>query len=68
MDDLDKSAKDSQIISDAAVRNIRDNANKLEVKGTGYCLFCGAKMKDIRRRWCSAECRDDWEKDKKHMF
>ena len=33
-------------------------------KATGHCLECGhpfAVHKD-GRRWCNAECRDDWEK------
>jgi hypothetical protein len=27
---------------------------------TGKCLACGEET-DERRRWCDAECRDDWE-------
>ena len=33
-------------------------------KATGHCLECGhpfAVHKD-GRRWCNAECRDDWER------
>lgn len=31
-----------------------------EAKATGECLFCGEDVKpDVR--WCSPECRDDWE-------
>lgn len=26
---------------------------------TGFCLFCGESV-DVNRRWCDAECRDDW--------
>ena len=31
---------------------------------TGYCLECGHPFPAHRdgRRWCNAECRDDWEK------
>ncbi|GHU27527.1 hypothetical protein AGMMS50256_07600 [Betaproteobacteria bacterium] len=28
---------------------------------TGYCLNCGDPLADPGRRWCSPECRDDWE-------
>lgn len=28
---------------------------------TGECLWCGELLTD-GRRWCSAECRDDWER------
>jgi hypothetical protein len=29
---------------------------------TGQCLWCGERIKKPRR-WCSVECRDDWERD-----
>ncbi|MDR1890142.1 MAG: hypothetical protein LBQ81_12320 [Zoogloeaceae bacterium] len=28
---------------------------------TGLCLFCAEPLAD-GRRWCSVECRDDWER------
>jgi hypothetical protein len=27
---------------------------------TGACLWCGEPLPD-GRRWCSPECRDDWQ-------
>jgi hypothetical protein len=27
---------------------------------TGFCLWCGEEL-DPPRRWCNAECRDDWQ-------
>lgn len=27
---------------------------------TGYCLFC-AEPVEHPRRWCSSDCREDWE-------
>ena len=27
---------------------------------TGECLFCEAPV-DPPRRWCNAQCRDDWQ-------
>lgn len=33
---------------------------------TGRCLFCGTRLRKSRRmpprRWCNAECRDDWQR------
>lgn len=29
---------------------------------TGACLWCGDPLAP-RLRWCSPECRDDWERD-----
>ncbi|SFK92572.1 hypothetical protein SAMN05216302_102135 [Nitrosomonas aestuarii] len=31
-----------------------------EAVATGACLFCGDPVED-QMRWCSPECRDDWE-------
>jgi len=33
---------------------------KRDARATGRCLWCGEKTGQ-GRRWCSAECRDDWE-------
>lgn len=29
---------------------------------TGECLWCGEAV-DPHLRWCSVECRDDWERE-----
>lgn len=29
---------------------------------TGACLYCDDPL-DGNRRWCSPECRDDWERE-----
>lgn len=29
---------------------------------TGFCLHCGAVV-DPPRRWCDADCRDDWQRE-----
>lgn len=29
---------------------------------TGACLWCGEPVEE-RLRWCSVDCRDDWERD-----
>jgi predicted nucleic acid-binding Zn ribbon protein len=31
-------------------------------KPTGHCLWCGERVAQ-HLRWCSVECRDDWEHD-----
>ncbi|HSD36102.1 MAG TPA: hypothetical protein VLC92_01255 [Rhodocyclaceae bacterium] len=32
---------------------------------TGQCLCCGKPMRKSKtpRRWCDADCRDDWQAD-----
>lgn len=32
--------------------------------GIGLCLNCGESLPDLRR-WCDADCRDDWERAEK---
>lgn len=37
---------------------------KKEAEPTGYCLFCGEPIHVKGRRWCDADCRDAWQKEK----
>jgi hypothetical protein len=30
-------------------------------RASGFCLNCGEPLPE-GRRWCDAECRDDWER------
>jgi RNA polymerase-binding transcription factor DksA len=46
-----------------ALRAVRSKL-KPEVEATGYCLACGEDV-EAPRRWCDADCRDMWEKDKR---
>lgn len=32
---------------------------------TGHCLWCRAPLPDLRR-WCGAECRDQWQAAQRH--
>lgn len=35
-------------------------------KAVGYCLSCGPERPlPPGHRWCDADCRDDWEQEKK---
>lgn len=54
-DDADRAAEQMQRDIDAAVKRRRVEGPE----GTGFCLACGAVVED-RKRWCDAECRDDW--------
>ncbi len=29
----------------------------------GACLWCGARLA-LPQRWCDAECRDEWQRDR----
>ena len=53
---------------DAALKAARAQAandeRAAQTQSTGYCLFCGAELAPPRR-WCDADCRDLWERQKK---
>lgn len=51
--------------ADYLVKVMIGNAKRHEpiAKHTGHCLYCGKPTKDIKRRWCNADCRDDWERE-----
>ena len=38
-----------------------DGADKV---ATGFCLFCDEPLAP-ERRWCDAQCRDDWQSENK---
>ena len=42
----------------AAARNVKE-----EAKATGFCLFCNEPIA-MERRFCSVDCREDWELEK----
>ena len=60
-DEIDEANACSELAMKVQEDNIRANASKLEVEETGSCLSCGRKLKG--RRWCDADCRDDWQRD-----
>lgn len=45
---------------DRAMRNID---TRREAEATGFCLspLCGEAV-DPPKRWCDADCRDDWQR------
>lgn len=58
----------NEMALDAALKAARARAANDEraamAQSTGYCLFCGAEL-EPPRRWCDADCRDLWERQKK---
>lgn len=52
----------AQRIADAAVEEARDRARRhYGTKPVGMCLNCGDKVGE-EMRWCSNDCRDDWQR------
>lgn len=63
MPDIVDKANDLVTMSEElALKEIR--SQKPEAVYTGECLFC-AEVLEPPMRWCDAECRDGWEKEKK---
>lgn len=58
MDDADKANRHVEILHTASLQQ----SLKPTVEGvaTGACWFCGDDV-EPGRRWCNAQCRDDWE-------
>lgn len=61
-DEADRTQQDIEFLQEIATHVTL----KREAEATGYCLFCGEKIiDDPKRRWCSFECMDMWEKENK---
>jgi hypothetical protein len=68
MDDADRVTALSETADQANLYySRRDEPNATY---TGYCLFCDEPIEplalsgvEVPRRWCNAQCRDDWEKE-----
>ena len=62
-DDADVANDLMQHATDVAIHNASHEAHKI-VNSTGQCIWCGDKVKD-EKRWCSIECRDEYQRYKK---
>lgn len=52
---------DSATMHEEMLRDIAQQQRKPDgPSATGACLWCEAQVPH-GRRWCDAECRDDWE-------
>ena len=58
MDEVDRAQAQMEMMEQLIPRRVQDNAPC----ATGVCLWCGAPVAE-GRRWCDADCRDDWEYD-----
>lgn len=58
MDEIDRANQDMEFYE-----KHRGTRYKKEAEPTGYCLFCGEKLFDPKRRWCDYDCMRFWEKE-----
>lgn len=64
MDNLDRAQKETDLLQLRQLQAVREKASHREVEATGFCLNCGEEV-EPGRRWCCADCRDEWELRKK---
>jgi RNA polymerase-binding transcription factor DksA len=61
MDLIDRAEEVENWMREAAITIIAARANDIPKNLSGLCWTCGAPVPD-ERRWCCAECRDDYER------
>ena len=61
VDDVDRATEQVQKSIEDTLKNIDTTIPK---NITGECLTCGLSV-DNERRWCNADCRDNYEKNQK---
>jgi RNA polymerase-binding transcription factor DksA len=57
-DEADMANDQVQKALDATMKTLN---TKIKENDSGKCIWCGDPVKD-KRRWCSAECRDEQER------
>ncbi len=57
-DEADRAQAVIDLLLDAAIAGVKKPGGP---KPAGFCLKCGAPL-DQDRRWCDADCRDDWQR------
>lgn len=62
MDDADKVTAHQDFIDQANV--YKSKRSTTTQAATGFCLFCDEPLAP-ERRWCDAQCRDDWQVENK---
>ena len=59
-DILDTASEVEELHRRAALANV---ARAPAIAATGSCLNCGDQV-GTGMRWCDADCRDDWQRDR----
>jgi len=58
-DDIDIANEQLQKTMEATIKTLREASISPPKNYTGKCIWCSYLIIDLRR-WCSAECRDEW--------
>lgn len=59
MDEVDRANEEAERSLSEALRKVRTVKSP---DPTGFCHWCEEPVDDWAR-WCSVECREDWERD-----
>ncbi|WP_274585342.1 hypothetical protein V9W64_10550 [Neisseria leonii] len=62
-DELDLASEREELMRQSALYR-QSKAAVREAEPTGSCLYCEEPLSD-GLRWCNADCRDDWERERK---
>lgn len=66
MADIADIANDTvELVDGARIAAVRSLSGVQQVLPTGVCLFCDGLLTKPTTRWCDAQCRDDWELERK---
>ncbi len=63
-DEVDIADEVAETILQAQIDRARKDQET--VKATGHCLSCDEPLEE-GRRWCDADCRDDWERERREI-
>jgi hypothetical protein len=61
-DPIDNASETEAVLLAASIAGVRKNK---PIEAEAHCLSCGTALvqdAELPRRWCDAECRDDWER------
>jgi hypothetical protein len=62
-DDVDLAQGTIDALTDAAIRNIRNNAQR-GLKPTGYCYYCESDVQSSKL-FCDIACSQDYEQEQR---
>lgn len=64
-DDVDRASEEQAVYEAAILAAMAKEAAK-PIQGSKFCLHCGEDLIQdaaLPKRFCDADCRDDWEAD-----
>lgn len=60
-DESDRATAIEEAAIETALQMIRNKASETELKATGFCLNCDAKLEE-GKRFCDKDCLDDYDR------